>query len=232
MRVRIKHAKVNKLAFLSHLDLVATMQKALRRTGLPFALTKGFNPRPKIAYGQPVAVGTASLAEYFDLYLDKSLEEKVIIKGFRRVLPKELRVLAAKEIPSENPSLMSQITAAAHYLWIRGCDVNKASLDFDSFFRSLSEKNGGEAFLPQNNFTNPGSLILKIDWLGWREDFGLLRIIAKAGSRENLNMKKFCESLDKVSNGLFKGPCCLMKTEIFIVDRGTLKTPFGLEVNF
>ncbi len=232
MRVRIKHAKVNKLAFLSHLDLVATMQKALRRTGLPFVLTKGFNPRPKIAYGQPVAVGTASLAEYFDLYLDKPLEEKEIVEGFHRVLPKELRVLAAKEIPFENPSLMSQITAAAHYLWIRGCDVNKTSFDVDSFLCSLSEKNGGEAFLPQDNAADVGPLILKINWLGWRKDFGFLRLIAKAGSKENLNMKKFCESLDRVSNGLFKGPCCLMKTEIFIVDRGVIKTPFGLEVNF
>lgn len=232
MRVRIKHAKVNKLAFLSHLDLVATMQRALRRTGLPFLLTKGYNPRPKIAYGQPVAVGTASLAEYFDLYLAKPMKEKEIVKCFRRVLPKQLWVLDAKEVPFENPSLMSQIAAAAYYLWIRGCDVDKVSSDGESFLQSFVENDGFGAQMSANDAIEVGSLILKMDWLGWRNGFGFLKVIAKAGSRDNLNMKEFCNFLDKSSQGLFKAPCCFLRTEIFIVDRGTMKTPFGLEVTF
>ena len=48
--IRIKFNKKGDLQYISHLDLVRTMQKALKRAGLNMWYTEGFNPKPKMVH--------------------------------------------------------------------------------------------------------------------------------------------------------------------------------------
>lgn len=229
MRYRIKHIKVRELVYLSHLDLLLTMQRALRRTKLPFALTQGFNPRPKFAYGQPVAVGTASIGEYFDLYLTEELPLKEVLEAFNKALPRQLYVLGGQKIDTKRPALMAEIEASQHLLWIKGQEDNREWLE--EFAHSWSQLESMELINWKGILQDLKPLIMKIEWWGWQEQWACLALTSKAGSRANLNMHDFCTYLQQGDKEPIHENFRILRKEIFFVERGMFKTPLGLEVN-
>ena len=46
-RLRLTFAKGEPIKYISHLDLMRTWERALRRAQVPLAYSEGFNPRPK-----------------------------------------------------------------------------------------------------------------------------------------------------------------------------------------
>lgn len=68
-RLRCVHVKQGRLALLSHLELARTVERTVRRAGLPFAITQGFSPHMKIAFGSALPVGVGSTCELFDVML-------------------------------------------------------------------------------------------------------------------------------------------------------------------
>jgi radical SAM family uncharacterized protein/radical SAM-linked protein len=69
MRIRLGYRKVGRIAYTSHLDLVRTFPRMLRRVGLPLYYTEGFRPLPRLTFGPALPVGTASLCEHVDVRL-------------------------------------------------------------------------------------------------------------------------------------------------------------------
>jgi len=68
-RVRIRFAKTGRLRFISHLDVMRLFERALRRAGLPLAMTQGFNPRPRLSFPLALPVGVESKEEVFEVAL-------------------------------------------------------------------------------------------------------------------------------------------------------------------
>ena len=64
---RMHYRRGQEVCWLSHLDLVRLIERALRRARVPVAFSEGFNPHPKLAFGPPLATGLTSDAEYLDL---------------------------------------------------------------------------------------------------------------------------------------------------------------------
>ncbi|MFW5796252.1 MAG: TIGR03936 family radical SAM-associated protein [Alkalispirochaeta sp.] len=56
----VGYRKEGSAAFLPHLALVRTFERAWHRIGLPFALSQGYHPKPKMSFGQPLPLGAAS----------------------------------------------------------------------------------------------------------------------------------------------------------------------------
>lgn len=112
--VRIKYVKESSLKCLSHLEVMRTVERSVRRAELPFVLTAGNSPHLKIAYCQPLPVGYSSCSEFFDLELTRLAPLKDLIKSFNRSFPKGLSVAEARYIPPRTPSLSSQTTAAGY----------------------------------------------------------------------------------------------------------------------
>jgi radical SAM-linked protein len=54
---------------MSHLEIARALEYAVRRSGLPFAISEGFSPHIKIAFGSALPVGVGSTCEIFDLQL-------------------------------------------------------------------------------------------------------------------------------------------------------------------
>ena len=65
--VRLKFRKVGSLQYISHLDLLRTMQTALRRAKVMMIYSEGFNPHMKITFALPLSIGTESVCEYMDI---------------------------------------------------------------------------------------------------------------------------------------------------------------------
>lgn len=83
-KIRVKYSKTGNAAFIGHLDTMTTIIRMLRRSGLPLAYSKGFKPSPALSFGQPVSLGTASLAEYFDVEIEKLITPDRFIESLNR----------------------------------------------------------------------------------------------------------------------------------------------------
>lgn len=63
VKINITFSKKGMLRYISHLDFIRLIYRALRRAELPFMLSEGFNPRPKINFGQALKLGVEGVME-------------------------------------------------------------------------------------------------------------------------------------------------------------------------
>lgn len=82
-KLRMRFSKTGRAIYISHLDLMATMQRAFSRAGSRLKYSEGFNPRPQISIALPLSVGCASVCELMDFQL---VDEKVDIIYLRERL--------------------------------------------------------------------------------------------------------------------------------------------------
>ena len=75
--IRFKFKKVGNLQYISHLDLVRTMNKIIVRANLPLWYTEGFNPKPKMVFAAPLSIGCESFCEFLDLRLTERIDPEV-----------------------------------------------------------------------------------------------------------------------------------------------------------
>lgn len=68
-KLRLKFTKCGRAVYISHLDLMHTMQRAFSRAGYRLKYSEGFNPHPQISIAIPLSVGTESLSEVLDFKL-------------------------------------------------------------------------------------------------------------------------------------------------------------------
>ncbi|NLA58372.1 MAG: DUF2344 domain-containing protein [Firmicutes bacterium] len=116
MKIRARFTKEEPVRFISHLDLARTVERAVRRAGLPILYSQGFNPRPKIALGSALAVGITSSAEYVDMEFGRELEINAFLQAINENLPLGIRFKEAKAIPADAAPLMSVIDRAQYVI--------------------------------------------------------------------------------------------------------------------
>lgn len=122
MRIRFQYAVTAELAYLSHLDLMRLLTRALRRAGLPVAFSQGYNPRPRLTLAAPLPVGVTGKQEYGDLYLAERLSLKNFLCLFQEQLPRGLSLKNAVEIPLEASSIAAEIDAALYQAYWMGSE--------------------------------------------------------------------------------------------------------------
>jgi radical SAM-linked protein len=113
MRFRIVFEKAAGMRFTSHLDLMRTWERSLRRSELPLAFTQGHHPHLKMSFGPPLPLGYRSRAEVFDLEFSRPPDVD-LAERLNAVLPDGLRVLAYRPILFKTPSLMSELEGASY----------------------------------------------------------------------------------------------------------------------
>jgi len=127
-RLRVTYAKQDRLRFLSHLEVVHACERAVRRAGLEYAVTQGFNPRMKIAFGPALPVGTAGDAEAYDVWLTKFVAPAEALDILLRVTPAGLAPVEARYVSEKEGSLASVMTLADYEISVEGPDRGPGSL--------------------------------------------------------------------------------------------------------
>lgn len=113
--LRIRFEKTGALQYISHLDLMRTMTRAMSRAGLPVKYTEGFNPIPHLIFSAPLPVGAESPREFVDITLTREVDFGEAVARLNATLPRELKV-AEVYYPTTK---FSEITAAEYRLRIR-----------------------------------------------------------------------------------------------------------------
>lgn len=77
----MRYSKTGRAKYISHLDLTATLQRALLRAGIKLKYSEGFNPHPYISVALPLSVGVESICELVDVaIMGESLPDVKAIK--------------------------------------------------------------------------------------------------------------------------------------------------------
>ena len=98
MRYIIKFSKGEGIKYISHLDLMRTIQRIIRRSGLPIEYSKGFNPHMALSLAQPLSVGVYSEGEYMDIVLTETMKEEEVIARLNAAAPPTIQFFWAKSI--------------------------------------------------------------------------------------------------------------------------------------
>ena len=101
-KLRLRFEKTGRAVYISHLDLMATMQRAFSRAALELKYSEGFNPHPLISILLPLSVGTASVCELMDFRLKEDIDLRTLPARLTAVLPEGIRVTEA--YPAEQKS--------------------------------------------------------------------------------------------------------------------------------
>ena len=92
-KLRLRFSKKGRAVYISHLDLMRTMQRAFLRAGCALKYSEGFNPHPLISILLPLGVGCASECELMDFQLAGAEDLSALPDRLSAVLPEGIRAL-------------------------------------------------------------------------------------------------------------------------------------------
>ncbi|MFZ5908244.1 MAG: TIGR03960 family B12-binding radical SAM protein [Nitrospirota bacterium] len=123
VRIRAEFSKTGVLRYLSHLELMTALHRAMRRAGIALEYSQGFHPAPKIAFGPPLGVGVAGLREYFDMEVLPPFDLEGNREALNRVLPEGMSIAAMSAVSGDRESLSSFISRYEYQ--VKGGDVSQ-----------------------------------------------------------------------------------------------------------
>lgn len=137
MNIRLKFRKGNEVKYISHLDLMRTFQRAIRRAGIPIQYSSGFNPHQELSFGAPLSLGVTSDAEYADLKTSEAVDIKVLQQKLNNNLPEGIRILGAAVLPESFKSAMSVVSHAKYgiRMIIEGIDGSILAESIERFLK-------------------------------------------------------------------------------------------------
>jgi radical SAM-linked protein len=116
LRLRVWFTKGEEVRFISHLDLVKALLRAMRRGRVALAFSEGFNPHPKLSLASALRVGVTSEAEFMDVELAQPLAPDEFAATLGGCLPPGITIVAVKAVPLQAPALMAVAALASYVL--------------------------------------------------------------------------------------------------------------------
>lgn len=127
-RLRVTYGKTGRLRFLSHLEVTRACERAVRRAGLEYAVTQGFNPRMKLAFGPALPVGTAGNGEFYDVWLRCYVAPQDALDALRAATPDRLTPVQAHYVGEREASLAAAMTLADYEVVVGNPDRGPGKL--------------------------------------------------------------------------------------------------------
>jgi radical SAM-linked protein len=235
VRYLIKFSKESQIKFVSHLDLMRTIQRVIRRAALPIEYSKGFNPHMAISIAQPLAVGMYSSGDYMDIHLIAEMDVLFIKEAFNSNAPegvKVLEVIAVKDRINEKkiPQAMALIDAAKYTISLKYNDTSKLSFELDKLIAleewgTIKKSKSGEKFINILDY-------LKCFKYAIDDDKLIINVITACGSRENLSAELLAEYIMENTTGAALGAFKdIQREEMYINNEGDLVSLYDYILN-
>ncbi len=104
--VRIWFEKKGDVRYISHLDLMRTMTRAIRRSKIPLWYTEGFNPHPYMTFVLPLSLGMESENDAMDIRVEGETTNREVMTALSSVMPDGITVTCVTE-PVLDPKFIS-----------------------------------------------------------------------------------------------------------------------------
>lgn len=102
-KARLKLQKRGDLRYISHLDWLRMLQRAILRAKIPIAYSQGFNPTPKLSFGPALPLFIEGLGEYIEIELLEPVSN--LKERLNEHLPEEGKILQWEWISLQASSL-------------------------------------------------------------------------------------------------------------------------------
>ena len=90
--VRMFFEKTGMAKFISHLDTVRCITRAMKRANVPIWFTEGFNPHAFLTFAMPLSLGFESLCETVDFRLTEEVNLDELAERLNNALPIDIKV--------------------------------------------------------------------------------------------------------------------------------------------
>ena len=92
-KARMKFAKEGRAKYISHLDLMHTMQRAMARCQMPLWFTEGFNQHAYVSVALPLSTGYSGECEFLDFNITSESVPENAVEALNSVFPEGLRAI-------------------------------------------------------------------------------------------------------------------------------------------
>lgn len=134
MRLIVQFERLENIKYISQLDMLRTIHRALRRADIPVAYSEGFNPQPRVSFGFALSVGLVSRGEYMDIHLKSDIAPDEFIRRMNAVMPEGMSFICAAAAGDKTPKMGKMIDCAAFEVTFDGNIADK----LDEFFHGDS----------------------------------------------------------------------------------------------
>lgn len=104
-KLRLLFEKEGRARYISHLDLMRTMQRAFRRAEIPLRHSEGFNPHPILSIALPLSVGAESVCELMDVEVLTDAGESALLDALNPALPEGITALDLYALERKNAEI-------------------------------------------------------------------------------------------------------------------------------
>ncbi|MEG0797803.1 MAG: TIGR03936 family radical SAM-associated protein [Acidaminococcaceae bacterium] len=118
MKLRIQITKDASIRFISHLEYIRTIERAIRRAKIPVAYSEGFNPHMKFSLASALGVGITSQAEFVEIELAATIDLAATMVQLTAALPRGIRIKAADVVEKRTAKLMAQAGGADYQVLV------------------------------------------------------------------------------------------------------------------
>lgn len=196
--MRIKFIKVGDMIYISHLDVQRLLQRAFRRANVELAFSQGFNPHPKMSYGNALALGVESYGEYVDIEIKDDIGSQELMDRINKQLPDGMQFEKCIELEGGERALAANIMFGDYEFEIE--NINK--LDEETVLKNLEKLKNSESILTTRR--NKKKKIVEVDIRPLIKTIDIKKAdnekivvssILATGSKQNLNTNVFVPKL-------------------------------------
>ena len=108
-KLRFRFEKAGDLRLLSHHDLMRCAERTMRRAAIPFKMTAGFHPAPRLVFALSLSLGIVGRNEVVELELTEPRESEDVLSAFRNQAPKGWNFLSVQVVPMKASAVARRI---------------------------------------------------------------------------------------------------------------------------
>lgn len=196
--IRIYFNKTGTAKYISHLDLMRTVSRALTRAEIPLWYTEGFNPHPFLTFALPLSLGIESYCESFDIRIVGDISNEQIKNKLNETLPDGIEITGV----SDSFRKSNDIAFAEYETVFEFDNANNV----DGFYDSISDLLNSNELITTKKAKQKGRKIdvevnlkdyIKCFELSKSADSVTLNITLSAGNIKNLNPTVLFERLER-----------------------------------
>ncbi|MGE5494526.1 MAG: TIGR03936 family radical SAM-associated protein [Burkholderiales bacterium] len=167
MRIALEFEKKDAAKYISHLDLQRAFSRAIRRSGLPVALTKGFNPHYTVSFASALALGIESECECAEMIIEGDIDPGRFFEAMRASLPPGLYAKRAVKLKDNAPKLAASVSEAEYRaaIYEKLDEIKRAVCDIMDSEHIIIEKDGKHIDIRHNIFdldVSGGCLMMRL----------------------------------------------------------------------
>ena len=194
--VRVWFKKMGMSRYVSHLDLMRAMTRAVRRAEGPLWYTEGFNPHPYITFALPLSLGMESLYESMDMRIEGECTNSEIFDMLKGSMPPGIDIVSVDD-PVYDPKKITW----GEFDILFDCDK-----DSDSLISLIEQMLSADELIVQKLGKKGRHKVLKdINLIEFVEQYKTgkldnrvkLTVVLPAGSTKNINPSLLADEVQK-----------------------------------